>query len=187
MRDDGSGTGGAGAARTGLATVHHLGYVVADLAAAAQSWNDIAGIGPFVALAHLRYDEITVDGGPVSFDHTAAFAAYGTMFVELQLIHGAEPPSVREHFEVAGPVGLSHVSYVVADAQAESARLAGLGLPPRLRARSGDLNVVLHDAPGLGFAVEIHQDSDFLTGFFEQVRQAAGQWDGQELIQFLPG
>jgi len=172
---------------TSLATIHHLGYVVTDLAAAARQWHDIGGVGPFLALEHVPFDEITSDGAPAVYDHTASFAACGSLFFELQLVHNAEPQSMREHFRADGLARLNHVSYAVDDAAAESARLAALGMPAMVRARWGDLNIVLHDAPALGFAVEIHQDSDFLRGFFQQVRQASEDWDGKDLIHFLPG
>jgi Glyoxalase/Bleomycin resistance protein/Dioxygenase superfamily len=166
--------------------IHHLGYVVEDLTAAARHWHDIAAIGPFVALPHVPFDEVVVDGAPAVVDYTTAFAAYGPVFVELQLIHYVKPPSAWRRFQTAGPVGLNHVAYTSADAPLESARLAACGLPCTVRARGGELEFALHDASAtLGFAVEIHRRSNFLTAFFEQVRAAAYRWDGRELIHYV--
>jgi hypothetical protein len=171
----------------GLGTIHHLGYAVDDLAEGARRWHDIAGIGPFLMLEHVPFDEITLDGDPVHFDHTAAFAAYGSMFVELQLIHHASPESTESFFRPSGGAGLNHVAYVVDDARAESERLAEHGMPCSVRARMGELDLALHGAAStLGFAVEIHQRTDFLSALFDQVRTAAREWDGRDVLRPFP-
>jgi catechol 2,3-dioxygenase-like lactoylglutathione lyase family enzyme len=168
----------------GLCTIHHLGYVVDDLAEAARRWHDIAGIGPFLVQEHVPFDGVTADGDPVVFDHTKAYAAYGSLFVELKLIHDAE--AAAPFFGPGGGAGLNHVAYVVDDAAAESERLAERGMPSTVRARVGELDVALHDgSSSLGFAVEVHQRCASLTALFEQVRRAAREWDGQDVLRPL--
>lgn len=168
----------------GLCTIHHLGYVVDDLAEAARRWHDVAGIGPFLVQEHVPFDGVTADGEPVVFDHTKAYAAYGSLFVELKVIHDAGP--ARRFFRPNAGTGLDHVAYVVGDAAAESERLAERGMPSTVRARVGELEMTLHDgSSGLGFAVEVHQRSEALTALFEQVRRAAREWDGQDVLRPL--
>jgi catechol 2,3-dioxygenase-like lactoylglutathione lyase family enzyme len=170
----------------GLCTIHHLGYVVDDLAEAAQRWHDIAGIGPFLVQEHVPFDGVTTDGDPVVFDHTKAYAAYGSLFVELKLLHHAAPASAEPFFGSNGGAGLNHVAYVVDDAAAESERLAERGMPSTVRARVGELDVALHDgSSSLGFAVEVHQRCATLTALFDQVRSAAREWDGQDVLRPL--
>jgi catechol 2,3-dioxygenase-like lactoylglutathione lyase family enzyme len=170
----------------GLCTIHHLGYVVDDLAEAARRWHDIAGIGPFLVREHVPFDGVTADGDPVVFDHTKAYAAYGSLFVELTLVHHAEPVSARPLFRPNAGAGLNHVAYVVDDAEEESKRLAERGMPSTVRARVGELDVALHDgSSSLGFAVEVHQRSESLTALFEQVRSAACEWDGKDVLRPL--
>jgi hypothetical protein len=171
----------------GLCTVHHLGYVVDDLAEAARRWRDVAGVGPFLVQEHVPFDGVTAEGDPVVFDHTKAYAAYGSLFVELKLIHRTEPASTEPFFRPNGGAGLDLVAYVVDDAAAESKRLAERGMPSTVRARVGELDVALHDgSSSLGFAVEVHQRSESLTVLFEQVRSAAREWDGQDVLRPLP-
>lgn len=136
MQSDAGGAGMLTAAPV-LDMVHHLGYVVNDLAAAARRWHDIAGVGPFLVTEHMPLDELTIDGAPARIDHTAAFAAYGSLFIELQLIHDIAPPAALRYFQTAGPVGVNPVAYVVDDAAAESLRLSRRGLPCVVRARRG--------------------------------------------------
>jgi hypothetical protein len=166
--------------------VHHLGYAVADLAVAAQRWHDITGIGPFLAFEHMRFDTVSVAGTPAVFDHSAAFALHGTVFVELQKIHLVEPADLEPYFRPPGGLGLNHVAYAYEDPAVESARLSGAGLPPTFEARIGDIHVRWHDtAATLGFAVELHQAGPALDGFFDAVTAATTTWDGRQILQVV--
>jgi hypothetical protein len=166
--------------------VHHLGYAVDDLAVAAQRWHDITGIGPFLAFEHMRFDTVSVAGTPAVFDHSAAFALHGTVFVELQKIHLVEPGGVEPCFLPPGGHGLNHVAYAYEDPAAQSARLSGAGLAPTFEARVGDIHVRWHDTSAtLGFAVELHQAGPALDGFFDAVAAAARAWDGRQVLQVV--
>jgi catechol 2,3-dioxygenase-like lactoylglutathione lyase family enzyme len=168
--------------------VHHVGYVVADLAAAARTWRDIAGVGPFVTFEHLPFEEVTVDGSAAAVDHSAAFAAHGTMFVELQVYHSVEPASAVRRLQPSRPPGLNHVAYAVDDVATESRRLRGLGLPLTVEARTADLRVCWHDASAtLGFAVELHENNAAFASFFAAVSAEAATWGGRELLRVVPG
>jgi hypothetical protein len=170
----------------GHRTPHHFGYVVDDLAVAARRWHEVTGIGPFLAIGHVVFDEVTVDGAPAVFDHSAAFAAHGEIFVELQQIHHVEPAAALRRFQPLHPRGLNHVAYAHDDPDAESVRLSGLGAPRTFEARTLGLHVIWHDTSDvLGFAVELHQDGDALRGFFAEVSAAARDWDGREVLRFL--
>lgn len=163
--------------------MHHMGFVVDDLERAARTWHAATGIGPFLVLEHVPFDDLTIDGAPARFDHTTAFAAHGSIFVELQLIHDM-PAAAARYFRPTGRTGLNHVAYVVDDAVAERTRLSNEGMPGVVRGRMGDLDVTLHDAVAeLGCLIEVHQDSQFLRDFFGQVTTAAADWDGEDLIR----
>jgi hypothetical protein len=169
-----------------MPAVHHLGYAVEDLGAAAQRWHDVAGIGPFLAFEHMRFDAVSVSGQPAVFDHSAAFALHGPMFVELQKIHLVEPAAAVPALVPTGGQGLNHVAYAYEDPDAESARLAAAGMAPTFDARVGGIHVVWHDtAATLGFAVELHQAGEALDGFFEAVVDAARSWDGRQVLQVV--
>jgi hypothetical protein len=164
---------------------HHFGYVVDDLATAARQWHAMAGVGPFLVLPHVHFDELTVDGRPTVIDHTTAFAAHGPALIELQVMHSL-PDHATRYFRPSGHVGLNHVAYAVDDLGGASAELVGQGLPNAVRATGSGVTVALHDAtPTLGFLVELHQNGEFLTSFTELVRQAARDWDGRDLLHVL--
>jgi catechol 2,3-dioxygenase-like lactoylglutathione lyase family enzyme len=163
--------------------LHHVGFVVQDIEQAAREWHAMTGIGPFLLFEHLPFDEVLLDGAPVAFDHSAAFAAWGDNFVELQVLHRVEPAAARAHFEPSGPNALSHLAIAVDDRVGTSDRIARRGVPCAVHAYNGPLAISQH-APtaSLGFALEVHQRGDFLDGFFGAVAKAAQNWDGAQLV-----
>jgi hypothetical protein len=99
----------------------------------------------------------------VVFDHSAAFAAWGPIVVELNQVHAIDDRLAAALNPTPGAV--SHVSWVVPDVGAESARLARLGCRLINTARSGPIEVAWHDGgPLFGHPVELHQHSDVIAG-----------------------
>lgn len=171
----------------GLGVPHHLGFVVDDLEHAALHWHGTAGVGPFLVLPHVRFDELAVHGRPARFDHTRAFAVHGPLFIELQIIHRVDPVSALDSLNASGPAGLHHVGYVVDDLAAQSARLACAGLPRTVVASTEGLDIVMHDAtPLTGATIELHRESPRLRSLFDRVRSLAEDWDGRELLIEAP-
>lgn len=159
-------------------TLHHLGYVVRDLAEAARRWHELAGVGPFLVIDHVHFDALTVGGRPASFDHSTAFAAHGDIFLEIQQIHSAAPDAAAEFFRAGSPPMLQHIAYVADDPAAVASRFAGSGIPQTMTASTSGLTIAQYDvSASLGFAVEIHARTDELTALFETVRAAADGWD----------
>jgi hypothetical protein len=99
-------------------------------------------VGPFLVHEHVTFDsfecppEVTTDD-PVRFDHTAAFAAWGPVVIELGQIHSIDPGLAWAYGVRAGAV--SHISWVVDDLDAEVRRLTGLGCELINTARAGPI------------------------------------------------
>ena len=75
--------------------LHHVGYWVDDLDSALTRWNTDLGVGPFQVIEHVPFEEfvLIVDGqrdDDVVFDHSAAFAAWGPVVVELGQVHAID-------------------------------------------------------------------------------------------------
>ncbi|KIF73398.1 hypothetical protein QR77_04280 [Streptomyces sp. 150FB] len=165
----------------GLGTPHHYAYVVHNLEQAVADWHALTGIGPFLVVPHVRFEELTVCGAPSTLDHTAAFAALGAGFVELQVVHEISPHAREAYGVSGGPAALHHMSFVVDDLDTTSAELAARGAPRTVSARGSGLEAVMHDTGRLnGARVEIHRRTAFLEEFFAQVRAARDTWDGRE-------
>jgi Glyoxalase/Bleomycin resistance protein/Dioxygenase superfamily len=168
-----------------MKALHHIGYWVDDLDAAMKQWSRDLGVGPFNVIEHVPFDEFVFahdgqarddgqahdgqarDGGrardDVVFDHSAAFAAWGPVVVELGQIHAIDD-RLAAAYDVT-PGAISHVSWVVPDVEQESARLERLGCHLINTARSGPIRVAWHDGgPLFPHPVELHQHNDVIAG-----------------------
>ena len=110
--------------------LHHVGYWVDDLDEAVDRAVRTLGVGPFLVHRNIRFLSFTLADGteitePAWFDHTAAFASWGSIVLELGVVHSADPWIIDAYRIRPGAVG--HVSWVVDDLDAESARLRAAG------------------------------------------------------------
>ncbi|MGH3246187.1 MAG: VOC family protein [Trebonia sp.] len=180
-----------GTSRPGLPFLglpHHHAYIVTDLEQAVADWHQLTGIGPFIVVPHVQFDELTVCGAPSILDHTAAFAAFGAQFIEFQVIHSISPLARAPYGADASGTALHHIAFAAADPGRASAQLIAAGAPRTVTASGGGLDVTLHDALQFtGARIEVHRDTDFFRTFFGQVRTAAEQWDGRDLMKPFGG
>jgi catechol 2,3-dioxygenase-like lactoylglutathione lyase family enzyme len=170
-----------------MQALHHVGYWVDDLDAAQQRWHQHLGIGPFQVIEHVPFEEfvLVVDGhrdDDVVFDHSAAFAAWGPVVVELGQVHAIDDRlaaaygiasaayGINPAATCANPGAVSHVSWVVPDITQESARLARLGCRLINTARSGPISVAWHHGgPLFPHPIELHQDNDVIAGMHDRL------------------
>ncbi len=72
--------------------LHHIGYWVDDLDCAMKQWSRDLDVGPFSVIEHIAFEEFVLAAAgrardDVVFDHSAAFAVWGPIVVELGQIH----------------------------------------------------------------------------------------------------
>lgn len=151
--------------------LHHVGYVVDDLADGIARFAAL-GAGPFLELGTVALETCTFEGRPARFEHRVAFGQWGPIAVELQCVDAVEPASFGELMGRPGRIG--HVAWVVDDLEAEVARLEGLGIPSFHRGGAGPISVSYHWSSLLGHAIEVHRRNAALEGLFTRVREAAG-------------
>jgi hypothetical protein len=162
-----------------MPVIHHIGYWVDDLGEAQARWGQDLGVGPFQVIEHVPFDSfvLTAGGerhGDVVFDHSAAFAAWGPVVVELGQVHACDG-RLAAAYRIA-PGAVSHVSWVVPDLAEESARLAHLGCRLINTARSGPVSVAWHDGgPLFPHPVEVHQDNDVISGMHGRLAALRGR------------
>ncbi|HUL25695.1 MAG TPA: VOC family protein [Streptosporangiaceae bacterium] len=151
-----------------MPVIHHIGYWVDDLDSALARWDSDLDVGPFQVIEHVAFDSFVLTAGGqrhdgVVFDHSAAFAAWGPVVVELGQVHAIDDRLAAAYGVAPGAV--SHVSWVVPDLAAESARLARLGCAPINTARTGPISVAWHDGgPLFPHPIELHQHNDVIAG-----------------------
>jgi hypothetical protein len=166
--------------------LHHIGYVVDELATAVPRFAAAFGAGPFFAMEHIPFDAVSYRGGPATYDHSSAFGAWGPMIVELSQVHAAEPAGLREQL-VAPGAGVGHVAWLADSLELETERLQSLGMVPFHAGRTGPASAVWFDGgPLLGHPIEVLQLRDELLGFYDLVRRAAKDWDGSEPLRLAP-
>ena len=163
-----------------LTTVHHIGYVVDDLPAAAAHFAERFGAGPFYAFEHIVFDEVTYRGEPAVYDHSSAIGQCGPIIVELTQEHDARPAGLADALVKPGG-GVGHLGWLAESLEEEAARLEAAGLVPFHTGRTGPVSVVwFEDDPLLGHPIEVLQRRDELLGFYDVVRRASEGWDGSD-------
>jgi len=171
----------------GAPAIHHVGYVVADLRAGVEQFARDLGAGPFFAIEHLEFDEVTYEGGPAVYDHSSAFGQWGPILLELTQVHDAQPAGLREHLVKPGG-GLGHIGFLAESLQTETERLTALGLKPFHTGRTGPASAVWFDGGAVfGHPVEVLQRRDELLGFYEMLRRASQNWDGEDPYRPMTG
>lgn len=157
-----------------------IAYAVEDVHRAARRWTN-RGIGPFFVREHIDVVDVRVRGLPSTFDHSSAYAWWGSVMVELICQHdGGTAPLVPTG-------GLHHVAHFVDDVAVMGAALVAGGNAEVLYARTPTgVAFSMHDTRAeLGHYVEIYEPTPPLRAFYEMVRTAAQEWSGDDPIRVL--
>ncbi|HEX4754091.1 MAG TPA: VOC family protein [Solirubrobacterales bacterium] len=161
---------------------HHIGYVVDDLASGVERFAAATGAGPFLAIEHMEFDEVTYRGGPATYDHSSAFGSCGSLLVEITQVFSAEPAELFE--ALGGARGIGHLGFLVDSPEDEVERLGAAGCEVFHTGRTGPAEATwLTGGELFGHSVELLRRAPELEGFYAQVREAAVGWDGSEALR----
>ena len=167
--------------------LHHIGYVVEHLRAGIERFATATGAGPFYAMEHIEFDEVTYRGADAVYDHSSAFGRWGPIIVELTQVHEARPAGLADALVRPGR-GVGHAAWLAESLEAETARLRAAGLEPFHAGRTGPVSAVWFDGgPLFGHPIEVLQRRDELLRFYATVRRAAEGWDGSDLYRAMTG
>jgi hypothetical protein len=164
---------------------HHFGYWVDDLDAAVERAARALGVGPFLVHQRIRFATFTLADGteitdPGYLDHSAAFAAWGPLVLELGQVHTIDPELAAAYGLPA--TGTGHVSWVVPELAAESARLERLGCGLIHTCSLGDVEVAWHEGgPLFPHPIEVHRAGGPILGMHPRLSALAEHWDGAGL------
>ena len=152
--------------------LHHIGYWTDDLAAAMAQAERVLGVGPFQVLAHVDLGDFRFRGEPAVLDHSAAFAAWGPVLLELNVVHDAAPAALRDALGItAGAV--SHVAWTTDDLPAERQHLARAGCPLLTTSVGGAVADWFGGGSLFGHPIEVHQPTDGVLSFWQSLRPAS--------------
>ena len=167
--------------------LHHIGYVVEDLRTGVERFAAATGAGPFYAMEHIEFDEVTYRGAAAVYDHSSAFGRWGPIIVELTQVHDARPAGLADALVRPGQ-GVGHVAWLADSLEAETARLQAVGLQAFHAGRTGPASAVWFDGgPLFGHPIEVLQRRDELLGFYATVRRAAEAWGGSDVFRPTTG
>lgn len=145
--------------------LHHIAYWTDDLDAAMRDAERLLGIGPFTVLEHVDLGDFRFEGRPAVLDHSAAFAAWGPVILELNVAHRVEPQELRDALGIA-PGAVSHVSWWTTDLEAESAHLDGAGCALLTTSAGGAVANWFSGGPLFAHPIEIHQPTPGVLGMW---------------------
>ena len=161
-----------------------VAYFVNDARAAALNAVRDYGAGPFFLVERIALKW----GEPEAFLHTSAYGQWGPVMMEL-VQQDEEGPSPFRTMYRPGEEGIHHMAMMVPDlrgAYQEAERL-GYTLAGRAMTQNGTEFAFIDTVARLGHMLEIYERSDALIGFYEMVRHAARDWNGEEPIRVLTG
>jgi methylmalonyl-CoA/ethylmalonyl-CoA epimerase len=163
-----------------------ISWVVDDLDAAVQQWQQTARIGPFFQGAHVGgiFTEARHRGRPFELDMSIAVAQAGPVQIELIKQHGAAPSPYRDAF-AEGESGLHHIGGFVDDVEAECRNYQEHGFDVVMTGMvAGQTPAAYVDTRAtLGCMTELMGRSDFVGAIHAAVAAAAADWDGSDPIR----
>lgn len=136
--------------------LHHIGYWTDDLEATMRDAERLLGVGPFRVIEHVDLGDFRFRGGPGVLDHSAAFAQWGPVILELNVAHHVEPPELREALGIA-PGAVSHVSWWTDDLAEETGHLEASGCALLTASAGGAVANWFEGGPLFAHPIEIHQ------------------------------
>jgi hypothetical protein len=168
-----------------LGRIVQIAYAVDDVRAAARSFAERVGAGPFFVRHHDLPRWVEHRGQPGTFDHSSAYGQWGHVQVELVQIHSAEPGSLADIVQRSS--GIHHVATFVASIDDEQRRLTELGWPAVMTAETASgLRYAFHDARHeLGHLVEIYEPSRGVLALYATVAAASAGWQGGDSVRML--
>lgn len=157
-------------------------YIVEDIKQACQRFHELYRTGPFMFMETHPMQNVTYRGEPTEVIIEAAYAQAGDIMVELICQHSEGLTAYRDVFS-KGQEGFHHVAAFSVDYEAELQMYADLGYEVVMEmAVHNDRISYIDTRSTAGHMLELYPDSDILRGIYAQVRKAAQEWDGKELL-----
>jgi 4-hydroxyphenylpyruvate dioxygenase-like putative hemolysin len=155
--------------------LHHIAYWTDDLEAAMAQATTLLGVGPFRVIEHVGLGDFRFRGEPAVLDHSAAFAQWGTVILELNVAHDVQPPELRDALGIA-PGAVSHTSWYTSDLAAEGEHLEASGCALLTTSVGGAVANWFTGGPLFAHPIEIHQPTAPVLGMWAAVREESEEY-----------
>ena len=169
----------------GATPVNQIAYVVDDLDKGVEWWTTVMGVGPFLVLRDLAYDESDLHGKSMILGLHAAIAYQGDITIELIQPKG---PSIFEEYRQAGGKGMHHTCVFTDDFAATEADVVARGGRRVQGGRIGGGEIGYYEMGGdQDVILEIACLNAPSKAMFAALRDAAKSWDGKDPHFPIPG
>jgi hypothetical protein len=152
--------------------LHHIGYWTHDLDKAMADATQLLGVGPFRVIEHVDLGDFRYPGEPAVLDHSAAFAQWGPVILELGVAHRVEPEGLRTALGIA-PGAVSHVSWWTDDLAGEGEHLAASGCALLTTSVGGAVANWFTGGSLFAHPIEIHQPTAPVRGMWESLTEGS--------------
>jgi len=159
-----------------LGPVVQVAYAVDDLQEAVNSWSELSGIGPFFIKENIPLEKVRVDGVDSNFDHSSAYAQWGSLMVELICEHTEKLLLTATNTRELKTPSVHHCAVFVDNFWEASKSLEGMGFKEILFAEtSSGFPFAMHDTRKIfGHFIEIYEPNEELANFYRMVGESAG-------------
>lgn len=166
--------------------LRQIAYFVEDVEQAALRHSRLFGSGPFFLVENIQLAVCQYRGQPGRLDHSSAYGQWGELMIEFCQQNNPEPSVFLEH--PGGTDSVHHVAIMVEDLPTALEEYARSGHETALYAEitAGQAYAMVDCLSSLGHFVELYEPSEMLTGFYALVRDAAQDWNGEQVIRRLP-
>lgn len=154
--------------RPAVRGLHHIGYWTSDLDIAMEQASRLLGVGPFQVLEHVNLGEFRFRGESAVLDHSAAFASWGPVLLELNVLHEVQPAELRDVLGVRHGA-VSHVAWTTDDLQSEREHMSWGGCPLLTTSVGGAVADWFSGGSLFGHPIEIHQPTAGVLDFWRSV------------------
>ena len=164
-------------------TVFQNAWVVDDVEAAAMRWVQEMGVGPFFLSEYVDvFGDVYYRGEPSSLNMKVALAQAGP--VQIELIEPISEQCAYRDSVSPGTVGFHHVCVWTHDIDADTEYFASLGYQVANSGTVGPTAFAYYDTrPLMGCMLEVVTKHPAIEARFEQIAQAAVDWDGKDPIR----
>ena len=152
--------------------LHHIAYWTDDLDAAMTQATELLGVGPFRVIEHVDLGEFLFRGEPATLDHSAAFAQWGPVLLELNIAHDVQPSELRDALGIA-PGAISHTSWWTTDLADEREHLEASGCALLTSSVGGAVADWFAGGSLFAHPIEIHQPTPPVRGMWASLTEGS--------------
>jgi hypothetical protein len=166
--------------------VVQIAYHVKDIRKSAQQMVDRFGAGPFFVSENIMLSSAEHRGEPADFIHSSAYGQWGNVMVELVRQEDDSTATPFRDMYKKHEEGMHHTAVFIDDIQDAINHFEdkGLKLATRCITATGGVEFCFIDAtPMMGHMIEIYVPTPPLQGFYDMVREAAIDWQGEDPIR----